>query len=52
MKKIIYNKDFLPNLVKRIIEKDHATKSMIVDALNEKDDKKKKGSALPLKRCI
>lgn len=41
MKKIIYNKDFLPNLVKRIIEKDHATKSMIVDALNEKDDKKK-----------
>jgi len=41
MKKIIYNKDFLPNLVKRIIEKDHATKSMIVEALNEKDDKKK-----------
>lgn len=41
MKKIIFNKSCLPDLVRRITENGHGTKSMIVDALNEKDDKRK-----------
>lgn len=41
MKKIIYNAKFFPNFVKSLVEDGRGTKSMIVEALNEKDDKKK-----------
>ena len=41
MKKIKYDIKFFPNFVKDLTKSGHGTKSMIVEALNEKDDKKK-----------
>lgn len=41
MKKIKYNTKFFPNFVNEFAKSGHGTKSMIVEALNEKDDKKK-----------